>query len=147
MYFRKYYENVGASEKTISHYLSVLKTMYNHEVLKYKLEDKKPFNKTMDNLKLKSYEIRKKYILIEDIARLENFEPISKATKRNVDLFLLQFYFDGYDLTDLYFIKRSSIFKGPIIFERGKTRQMVNLKIHPKAQVIFHKYKCPSGNV
>lgn len=145
MYFRKHYENVGASKRTISHYLSALKAMYNHGVLKYKLEDKKPFTKTMDNLKLKSFEARKKYITIEDIAKLEKNEPKLKSTVRNVDLFLLQFYFGGCDLTDLYFMKRNSVFKGRIIFERGKTGQMVNLKIHPKAQAILDKYKCSTG--
>lgn len=145
MYFRKHYENIGASKKTISHYLSALKAMYNHGVLRYKLEDKKPFLKTMDNLKLKSFEARKKYITINDIALLEKFENHSAAKIRNVDLFLLQFYFGGCDLTDLYFMKRSSVFKGRIVFERGKTGQMVNLKIHPKAQAILDKYKCTTG--
>lgn len=145
MQFRKHYENAGASKKTIQHYLSHLKAMYNRGILKYNLDDKKPFAKTMDGLKLKSFDARKKYITIEDIARLENFETKLASRRRCVDLFLLQFYFGGCDLTDLYFLKRSALFKDRIIIERSKTGQVCNLKIHPKAQSIINKYKCDSG--
>lgn len=145
MLFRKRYENAGASRQTIHLYLSHLKAMYNKGVRKYSLEDHKPFQNTMDNLKVKSFDSKKKYIDITDIALFENYQTNLDARRRYMDLFLLQFYFGGCDLTDLYFLKKTALFKDRIIIQRSKTEQITNLKIHPKAKMIIDKYKATSG--
>lgn len=144
--FRQHYENAGASKRTIVHYISQLKSMYNKGVRKYKLNDTQPFKYTLDNLTIKSFNAKKKYIEIEDIKKLENFKSIYKATERNRDLFLLQFYFGGCDLIDLYFLPMTALFKDRVLIERSKTGQVANLKLHPKAKEIINRYKCDSGN-
>ena len=146
MTFRKHYENAGASRKTIQHYLSHLKAMYNRGIRKYNLDDKMPFKNTMDNLKVKSFDSKKKYLDIKDIARFENYETHMLARRRYMDIFLLQFYFGGCDLTDLYFLKETALFKDRIIIQRSKTEQVTNLKVHPKARQIIDKYKAADGD-
>src|SRR5690606_33597923 len=98
MAFRKHYENMGASKKTIQHYLTQLKVMYNRGIRKYNLPDLKPFANMLDGLNVKSFNIKKKYITIESIQKLEFYETKSKSRRRSVDLFLLQFYLGGCDL-------------------------------------------------
>lgn len=137
MTFRKHYENAGASRKTIQHYLSHLKAMYNRGIRKYNLDDKMPFKNTMDNLKVKSFGSKKKSLDIKDITRFENYETHMLARRRYMDIFLLQFYFGGCDLTDLYFLKKTALFKDRIIIQRSKTEQVTNLKVHPKAKQIY----------
>lgn len=145
MAFRKHYENMGASKKTIQHYLTQLKVMYNRGIRKYNLPDLKPFANMLDGLNVKSFNIKKKYITIESIQKLEFYETKSKSRRRSVDLFLLQFYLGGCDLTDLYFLEQKAMFNDRVIIERGKTEQVANLKIFPKAKAIIEKYKAASG--
>lgn len=146
MQFRKRYENAGATRKTIQHYISHLKAMYNKGIRKYNLEDKTPFKNTMDNLKVKSFDSKKKYLDIKDIARFENYQTDLPARRRYMDIFLLQFYFGGCDLTDLYFLKKTALFKDRVIIQRSKTEQVTNLKVHPKAKNIISKYKAADGD-
>jgi hypothetical protein len=59
-----------------------------------------------------------------------------------LDLFLLQFYFGGCDLVDLYFLKKNQIKRNRVSFVRTKTNTgtRIDLKIHPKAEVLLQKY-------
>lgn len=145
MSFRTHYENLGASKKTIEHYISALKSMYNRGVLEKSLPDQRPFARTLDNLKVKSFNAKKKYIEIDDIKKLENYSTVFKGKQRAADLFLLQFYLGGCDLTDLYFLKSNSVFRNRILIERSKTRQVADLKIHENAKRIIEKHKAKSG--
>lgn len=61
-------------------------------------------------------------------------------------MFLLQLYFGGCDLIDLYFLPMTALFKDRVLIERSKTGQVANLKLHPKAKEIINRYKCESGN-
>src|SRR5690606_27042290 len=138
--FRNHYENSGASKRTIVHYISQLKSMYNKGIRKYNLPDTQPFRHTLDNLTIKSFNAKKKYIEITDIKKLEDFNSKLKGHQRNRDLFLLQFYLGGCDLTDLYFLPMTALFKDRVLIERSKTGQVASLKLHPKAKAIIERY-------
>jgi|GEM_PF-1336722 len=140
MRFRKQRELAGNSKMTILNYLRHLASMYNKGIRELNLPDKRPFYKTMDGLKQKSYDVKKKYIDINSIKQLEDFMPDIQDHRKFVDLFLLQFYFGGCDLTDLYFLKKQSYRAGRVIIERGKTGQLASLKVHDKAKNILDKY-------
>lgn len=146
MRFRKQYESAGASNMTVLHYIRQLRAMYNKGVRKLNIVDTAPFNDTLDGLKQRSYDARKKYIDISAIKLLENYKTDNLNEQKIIHLFLLQFYFGGCDLIDLYFLPRSSQFKDRIIIERSKTEQTANLKVHPKAKKILDLYKCDSGD-
>ncbi len=145
MRFRKFREMEGNSKATIQNYLRQLRAMYNKGIREYSLPDNRPFDKVFDGLKVRSFDVKKKYITIDDIRAIENFKPKSEQIEKYKDLFLLQFYFGGCDLTDIYFMKRNVVNKGRVILERGKTGQMVDLKIHSKAQAILDKYAMKTG--
>jgi hypothetical protein len=138
--FKNYQLGIGNSRNTVHQYLRTFRSIYNKALLKNDLPDKKPFTGVFDGLKMKSYQNKKKYILREDIAILEGVSVPTKA-QLYLDLWLLQFYFGGCDLIDLYFLKKMMVRKGRIYFERGKTGTglLIDLKIHPKAALILEK--------
>lgn len=140
--FKTYNLSIGNSKSTINLYLRTIRAIYNKGILIHSLPDKKPFKTVFDGLRVKSYDSRKKYLDREGISKLEALN-LSSAKQKYVDLFLLQFYFGGCDLIDLYYLKERQIRKGRVVFERTKTNSgnRIDLKVHPNAQKIINKYR------
>lgn len=142
MRFRNYHLGIGNKKTTVHLYLRTLRTIYNKCLLKYGIPDKKPFSGVFDNLKVKSYSNKKKYITKEAVALLESY-VVPGESQKYIYLWLLQFYFGGCDLIDLYYMKRMQVRKGRVYFERGKTANgmLIDLKIHPKAAAILATFE------
>lgn len=140
--FKNYQLSIGNSKATINLYLRTLRAIYNKGLLVYRLPDSKPFNGIFAKLKTKSYASKKKYLDKDAILILETIE-LTPSKRRTADLWLLQFYFGGCDLIDLYFLYAKQLRRGRLIFERGKTGtgMPIDLKVHPKALQIINKYK------
>jgi integrase len=141
MAFKNYNTGIGNSKATVHLYLRTLRAIYNKGILKHKFADKKPFTGVFDGLKTRSYDSQKKYLDRDALVKLENLDLKSEKQKY-LDLFLLQFYFGGCDLVDVYYLKKRQIRKGRIVFERTKTNTgtRIDLKVHPKALAILAKY-------
>lgn len=141
MKFVSFHKRQGNSGNTIHLYLRSIRQLYNKACLKYKIPNTKPFEGVFAGLKTRSSQNRKKYLKKDTVRLLEGLK-LNAMERRSVDMFLLQFYFGGCDLTDIYHLKKSQIRKGRVRFERGKVSggHLVDLKIHPKAQAILDKY-------
>jgi len=140
--FKNYNISVGNSKSTIHLYLRTLRTIYNKGILFNKLSDQKPFERIFEGLKIRSYDSRKKYLLREVILKMEfAIEFLGTAKQKYIDLFLLQFYFGGCDLIDVYYLKERQLRKGRVVFERTKTNtgNRIDLKIHPNAQKLIDR--------
>lgn len=142
MRFRNYNIGMGNSKSTIHLYLRTLRAIYNKGIMKYGFMDAKPFTGVFDGLKTRSFDNKKKYLDRAMIVVLENLNLTTQKAKY-LDLFLLQFYFGGCDLIDLYYLQKKQIRKGRLIFERTKTNTgtRIDLAIHPKAAAILKKYE------
>jgi integrase len=140
--FKQYLINKGNSKPTIHGYLSTLRSLYNKASIKYGFENKKPFAGVFAGMKIKSYNSKKKHISKESIEKLESWTGPKMKTEA-VDFFLLQFYFAGADLIDIYYLEKKQIVNNRLFFERGKTNtgKLIDLYIHPKAAAILKKYK------
>jgi hypothetical protein len=138
--FKNYNVGIGNSKNTVHQYLRTFRAIYNKGIMKYSLVDKKPFTGVFGGLKVKSYQNKKKYLTKDSVLLLEQLQLKTKA-QLYVDIWLLQFYFGGCDLIDLYYLKSIMVRKGRIYFERGKTGtgMLIDLKIHPKAEAILKK--------
>lgn len=147
MRFRNYHIAQGNGRSTIHFYLRTLRAIYNKGVWKYKLQDKKPFVKVFDGLKIRSYDSRKKSINRESLRKLE-ISSENGAKQKYLDLFLLQFYFGGCDLMDLYYMEKKQVRKGRVVLERSKVTggPRIDLKIHPSAEKLLKKYKTEDGD-
>jgi integrase len=141
MQFKNYNTGIGNSKATVHLYLRTLRAIYNKGILKHKFADQKPFTGVFEGLKTRSYDSKKKYLDREALQKLEQMDLKSEKQKY-LDLFLLQFYFGGCDLIDVYYLKKRQIRKGRVIFERTKTNTgtRIDLKVHPKALAILAKY-------
>jgi len=144
MRFRNYQLGIGNSKSTIHLYLRTLRAIYNKGILVHKLDNTMPFAKVLDNLKQRSYDNKKKYLDKDLVIKVENLN-LQTAKQKYVDLFLLQFYFGGCDLVDLYYLRTKQIRRGRVIFERNKTNTgiRIDLKIHPKAEKLLQQYQVP----
>jgi len=125
-------------------YLRTLRAIYNKGIAVHKLENLKPFAGVFDGLKQRSFNNKKKYLDKDLIQKLELLD-LQSAKQKYVDLFLLQFYFGGCDLVDLYYLRKKQLRRGRVIFERTKTNTgtRIDLKIHPKAEILLKKYDVP----
>jgi len=146
MRFKNYNVSIGNSKSTTHLYLRTLRTIYNKGILMHKFADQKPFTGVFDGLKTRSYDSQKKYLDRDTLVKLENLD-LKNEKQKYVDLFLLQFYFGGCDLIDLYYLKKRQIRKGRVVFERTKTNTgtRIDLKVHPKASALLAKY-APDGD-
>jgi hypothetical protein len=142
MRFRNYQLGIGNSRSTVHLYLRTIRAMYNKALLLYKLHDAKPFEGVFTSLKQKSFSSKKKYLDREMFQKLESLDLKSEKQKY-VDLFLLQFYFGGCDLIDIYYLDKKQVRRGRVNFERTKTNTgtRIDLKIHPKAAAILAKFE------
>jgi hypothetical protein len=141
MAFKNYHIGIGNSKPTIHLYLRTLRSIYNKGIMMHQFKDLKPFAGVFDGLKTRSFDSQKKYLDRENLEKLESLD-LKNEKQKYVDLFLLQFYFGGCDLIDLYYLKRKQLRKGRIVFERTKTNTgtRIDLKVHPKAAAILEKY-------
>lgn len=144
MRFRNYQTGIGNSKSTVHLYLRTLRSIYNKGIAVHKLENTKPFAGVFDGLKQRSFNNKKKYLDKDLLHKLESLN-LQSAKQKYVDLFLLQFYFGGCDLVDLYYLKKAQLRRGRVIFERTKTNTgtRIDLKIHPKAEILLKKYETP----
>lgn len=142
--FRNYQTGIGNSKSTVHLYLRTLRSIYNKGIAVHRLENKMPFAGVFDGLKQRSFNNKKKY-LDKDLIRELELLNLQSAKQKYVDLFLLQFYFGGCDLVDLYYLRNKQIRRGRVIFERTKTNTgtRIDLKIHPKALILLKKYETP----
>tara|TARA_B110000503_G_C7033666_1_gene365131 strand:- start:161 stop:988 length:828 start_codon:yes stop_codon:yes gene_type:complete len=140
--FKNFMITKGNSKATIHGYLSILRSLYNKASQKHGFENLKPFNGVFAGLKIKSYNSKKKHISKQDIQKLEAWSGPKLKTEA-VDLFLLQFYFAGADLIDIYYLENKQIVDERLFFERGKTStgKLIEISIHPKAGAILKKYQ------
>ena len=138
MQFRNYQLGNGNKKLTVHQYLRTLRAIYNKAILRYGIIDKKPFMGVFDGLNSKSYQNKKKSISKEDIWILEQVK-LKGAKQQYLNLFLLQFYFGGCDLIDLYYMKKHQVKNGRIYFERGKTNTglLIDLAVHEKAAALL----------
>lgn len=139
--FKNYQTGIGNSKSTVHLYLRTLRSIYNKGIAVHKLEDKTPFARVFDGLKQRSFDHKKKYLNKDLLWQLEHLD-LQSAKQKYVDLFLLQFYFGGCDLVDLYYLRNKQIRRGRVIFERTKTNTgtRIDLKIHAKALILLNKY-------
>jgi integrase len=127
----------GAKPVTVHNYLRTLRAIYNKAVTYHRIHDRKPFAGVFAGLRVRSTQTRKKYLDASDLRKLETYAGGGKR-ELFVKLFLLQFYFAGCDLIDLYFMKREQLRRGRVYFQRGKTGgPLVDLKVFDKSATLL----------
>ena len=143
----KNYKLANVSPNTIHNYLRTLRAIYNEAVRRGYAIDTHPFKNLFTGISVRNSMQRKKYLAKRDILKLENIELQGTAAYMR-DLFLLQFYFGGQDLKDIYFLEKKRYVNGRIYFERGKLSgkgYTFDLRVFEKARTIMEQYAAVDG--
>ena len=141
--FKNWRFRIGNSKNTIHTYLRKYRAVYNEAVQRKLINDLKPFEGVFKGVTVRSNRTKKKYLPKKTIVFLEGLKNLPIAQQRAIDLFLLQFYFGGQDLNDIYYLKKDKIINSRVFFSRGKLGDdgyQFDLKITPRAYVIIKKY-------
>lgn len=77
---------------------------------------------------------------IQELRMLLNY-PVEPYLKRYVDIFFLNFYLIGINMTDLCHALHSDIRSGRLYYNRDKTGKLYSIKIEPEASDILDSYK------
>jgi integrase len=142
--------SIPTTNSTVHAYLRTLRAIYNEAVLNEVIEDLKPFKNIFKDIAVRKNRTKKKYLSIESVRRLELPVPfkLSETMIFMRDLFLLQFYFGGQDLIDIYHLQEKQLKNGRVYFTREKLGERgyeFDLAITDKAAEILKKYKGADG--
>ncbi|WP_271407155.1 phage integrase SAM-like domain-containing protein [Tenacibaculum soleae] len=128
---------------TTNTYLRKYRAIYNEAVRRKLVKDTAPFKDIFKNISIKQNRTKKRNISKCAISILESLKGLAPGQQLAIDLWLLQFYFGGQDLKDIYYLENSQMSEGRIYFTRGKLDDNgyeFDLKITSKAQLIIDKY-------
>ncbi|CAL2095469.1 conserved protein of unknown function [Tenacibaculum sp. 190524A02b] len=141
---------IGNKKTTISNYLRTLRAIYNEGLRREQLKvTPHPFEGLFNDISVKSNRTKKRNISKETLKILECFtNNLARGQQDAVDLFLLQFYFGGQDLFDIYYLEKKQVAKNDrVYFTRGKIEEggyQFDLKICDKAITILQRMKKPN---
>jgi len=141
--FKNYKIQQGVKNVTIHNYLRTFRAIYNEAVARNITKDTFPFKVIFKGLRVRSHSSKKKYLDQADIKKIEA-TTLSGNMDLCRDLFLLQFYFGGQDLIDIYNLKYSQINNNRVHFNRGKLGDKgytFDLLVPAAAAKILSKYK------
>ncbi|WP_299836096.1 phage integrase SAM-like domain-containing protein [uncultured Tenacibaculum sp.] len=136
---------LGNKKSTVNTYLRTLRAIYNEALRRLNVKvDPHPFHGVFNDVAVKKNRTKKRNVSRETIKILESLNGnLAKGQQDAVDLFLLQFYFGGQDLMDIYYLEKNQISKnGRIYITRGKLDEggyEFDLKIFDKAKKILER--------
>lgn len=146
----KYHKRETVGANTLRTYLGRFRALYNKalEDPAVQLVDKNPFALALKGLHVKRRRKKNRYL---DDANLLKFaellnQPITNAQRRTVALSMLQFYFCGLNLKDLYFLKRAHFYKDRVLLSRaklGKYKEEFDVKVFPGARRLLKLLEGP----
>mgnify|MGYP003385698418 CR=1 FL=1 len=144
--FKNHRFSLSNSKSTIHTYLRKYRAVYYEAARRKLIENTNPFDGVFKGVTVKSNRTKKKHLTKKTIHFLETIHDLPVAQQRALDLFLLQFYFGGQDLIDIYYLEQDKIKNNRVFFMRGKLGgdgYQFDLKITPKAKDILQKYSIP----
>ncbi|MFD0992351.1 tyrosine-type recombinase/integrase [Tenacibaculum geojense] len=137
----------GNKKNTVHSYLRTLRAIYNEALRRAKLKlDHSPFEGVFKDIHVKKNRTKKRNISKEAIRILESLNNnLANGQQKAVDLFLLQFYFGGQDLVDIFYLEKSQISNSNrVYFTRGKLDDggyEFDLNIFTKTKFLLNKYR------
>src|SRR3712207_4570132 len=102
------------------------------------IDDEKTQNYPFRKFKIKQETTRKRSLNVEQIRLLRDY-PCEKWQEEYRDLWLLQFYLIGINISDLLGLKKLT--DGRCVYHRNKTGRLYDIAVQPEALAIIEKYK------
>lgn len=127
----------GLSLNTISFYMRILRSVYNHAVSEDIVTDLHPFAKVYTGIAKTS----KRGITTRDVSsilHLDLSDNPSRAFAR--DVFMFSFYTRGMSLIDIAKLTYANLSNGILVYQRSKTGQQISVKWRTEMQTIVDRY-------
>ena len=139
--FQTYLIEKKLSQRTITNYLIIIRTIYN-SAIRDGIVDAKHYPFGRNKMQIKFPETQKVGLTEEEVKKIENLELETGSQEwhaRNVWLF--SFYFAGIRVADVLKTKWSEIQDGRLQYRMNKNQKIVSLKIPDKILVILSYYR------
>ena len=140
----KYHKRETVNANTLRTYLGRFRALYNKalEDPAVQLVDKNPFAIALKDLHVKRRRKKNRYLDNDNLMKFVGLlrEPLSKAQRRTVMLSLLQFYFCGLNLKDLYYLKRTDFYNERVLLSRfklGKYKEEFDVRVFAEARELL----------
>ena len=144
--FELFLRKRGNRNNSVATKFSILKAAYNKAAEEGKFKSKSnPFTKFKVG---KLWTVTsKRAISKEDIQRIEQYTPLSKAPYLALarDIFLFSYYTAGINFCDMARLKQENIAGGRLYYTRHKTEKLLSYKLMSKAQEIVQRYQKPDS--
>lgn len=136
--YEEYLITKGCKRNTISFYMRMLRSVYNQAFREGYI---KPVPHIFEHVFTGTDVTPKRALPASEIGRLRilnlDNEPELAFSR---DMFMLSFYLQGIPFVDLAYLKKSDLHENLITYRRTKTKRMVIVVIHPRAQQIIDRY-------
>lgn len=110
-----------------------IRTVFNKAV-----KDKVTSNYPFSEYKIKAQRTKKRSLTVEQLRALKDY-PVEPWQEEYRDLFMLQFYLIGINISDL--LELEHLTDGRCVYYRNKTGRLYDIKVEPEAMAIIEKYK------
>lgn len=128
----------GIRANTVCYYLRNLRTLYNQAIVDGLCTDKEyPFVK----VSTRPAKTVKRAISREDMEAIANLSLEGNyKMELSRDLYLFSFYAQGMSFVDVVFLKKGNIVGETIIYNRHKSKQLIQIVITPQMNQLMKKY-------
>jgi integrase/recombinase XerD len=131
----------GVSDRTIMNCLVVIRTIYNLAITR-KIADKNNYPFGKGGVLIKFPETAKIGLNEEEVKRIEKIRfPDGSATEHARKLWLFSFYLAGVRVSDIFTLRWEDIRDKRLVYEMGKNKKIVSLKLPNKALEILQTYR------
>ena len=143
--FQKYLSKKrGNSKSTIGFYMRPLRAIIKNAIKKGLIfENNDPFKKGFKIQSAKPSKI--KSLTHDQMMAIKSFQA-DDSVRKNLDLFVLSYYLDGSNLTDIAQLQWSNISNGRISFNRAKTGKILDIEISENVAEIITRYSNNNSN-
>lgn len=121
-------------------YMRNIRTLFNAAIDDNLTQDY-PFKR----YKIKTEPTRNRNLSVDDLRRVRDYQSDNKLRQVTAHLFLLQFYLQGINLVDLFWMPHEAVVGGRLQYYRrktmSKTPRWCNTKIEPEAAEILKRYR------
>lgn len=139
--FQTYLIEKKLSQRTITNYLIIIRTIYNYAI-RDGIVDAKHYPFGRNKMQIKFPETQKVGLTEEEVKKMENLElEVGSQEWHARNVWLFSFYFAGIRVADVLKTKWSEIQDGRLQYRMNKNQKLVSLKIPDKILVILSYYK------
>ncbi|MCI6120062.1 MAG: site-specific integrase [Prevotella sp.] len=134
--YQTWLKKKGLSMNSISFYMRILRSVYNHAVEYNLTTDNHPFRKVYTGIA----KTVKRSVSLDIMRQIINFKTDDPGIEFARDMFLFSFYTRGMSFVDMSYLKKTDIKGDSLVYSRKKTGQEIVIKWTRELQALVEKH-------